>query len=406
MAKEKKAKVELTLEELQAKKAKTQRGWVRFCAILLAVLLTVGIYGVASQGDPNVVNLNPNVVRVNTQTVSKGDTTTPPATTPSDDNTATPAPTPSTEEGGGILDTIMGLLGGLDFSKIAGMLDINGLGIKISNGIDKAKDSLLTLVDKIEGSITKKPVITHEAVEEDFAEGVNVGDAAVREAVVEVLNNATAKAAQGSYSIARESAYTEAGHASVGAPTETINKVLGAIPQGDGKEPLSLDTLVGAFNGVGAVQANVVNGAAEEVNENYFLMATQLTADDIAVTKANPITGEYVFALKNVADPNRKADCGLTRFTNDYLVQNELAPLVAGLATTNNEAFSMVKLSDLEMNYSNIYVSFQVNPLTGDLVSLEYSYESYGKFTVRTNTLQVVGAATTTTTMAYGNFAD
>lgn len=406
MAKEKKAKVELTLEELQAKKAKTQRGWVRFCAILLAVLLTVGIYGVASQGDPNVVNLNPNVVRVNTQTVSKGDTTTPPATTPSDDNTATPAPTPSTEEGGGILDTIMGLLGGLDFSKIAGMLDINGLGIKISNGIDKAKDSLLTLVDKIEGSITKKPVITHEAVEEDFAEGVNVGDAAVREAVVEVLNNATAKAAQGSYSIARESAYTEAGHASVGAPTETINKVLGAIPQGDGKEPLSLDTLVGAFNGVGAVQANVVNGAADEVNENYFLMATQLTADDIAVTKANPITGEYVFALKNVADPNRKADCGLTRFTNDYLVQNELAPLVAGLATTNNEAFSMVKLSDLEMNYSNIYVSFQVNPLTGDLVSLEYSYESYGKFTVRTNTLQVVGAATTTTTMAYGNFAD
>lgn len=406
MAKEKKAKVELTLEELQAKKAKTQRGWVRFCAILLAVLLTVGIYGVASQGDPNVVNLNPNVVRVNTQTVSKGDTTTPPATTPSDDNTATPAPTPSTDEGGGILDTIMGLLGGLDFSKIAGMLDINGLGIKISNGIDKAKDSLLTLVDKIEGSITKKPVITHEAVEEDFAEGVNVGDAAVREAVVELLNNATAKAAQGSYSIARESAYTEAGHASVGAPTETINKVLGAIPQGDGKEPLSLDTLVGAFNGVGAVQANVVNGAAEEVNENYFLMATQLTADDIAVTKANPITGEYVFALKNVADPNRKADCGLTRFTNDYLVQNELAPLVAGLATTNNEAFSMVKLSDLEMNYSNIYVSFQVNPLTGDLVSLEYSYESYGKFTVRTNTLQVVGAATTTTTMAYGNFAD
>ncbi len=406
MAKEKKAKVELTLEELQAKKAKTQRGWVRFCAILLAVLLTVGIYGVASQGDPNVVNLNPNVVRVNTQTVSKGDTTTPPATTPSDDNTATPAPTPSTDEGGGILDTIMGLLGGLDFSKIAGMLDINGLGIKISNGIDKAKDSLLTLVDKIEGSITKKPVITHEAVEEDFAEGVNVGDAAVREAVVELLNNATAKAAQGSYSIARESAYTEAGHASVGAPTETINKVLGAIPQGDGKEPLSLDTLVGAFNGVGAVQANVVNGAADEVNENYFLMATQLTADDIAVTKANPITGEYVFALKNVADPNRKADCGLTRFTNDYLVQNELAPLVAGLATTNNEAFSMVKLSDLEMNYSNICVKFQVNPLTGNLVSLEYSYESYGKFTVRTNTLQVVGAATTTTTMAYGNFAD
>lgn len=441
MAKEKKAKVELTLEELQAKKAKTQRGWVRFCAILLAVLLTVGIYGVASQGDPNVVNLNPNVVRVNTQTVSKGDTTTPPATTPSDDNTATPAPTPSTEEGGGILDTIMGLLGGLDFSKIAGMLDINGLGIKISNGIDKAKDSLLTLVDKIEGSITKKPVITHEAVEEDFAEGVNVGDAAVREAVVEVLNNATAKAAKiGSYTVERKSSYVKNGEygVSVGAPTETINTVLSSIPASvinkelgivapkdeAGNEipvAMSLDTLVGEFNGAGVVNAGVSNGKVNsvkmtiengaikkqpELNENYFLMATQLTADDIAVKVANEETGEYEFVLKNVAHPNRKADCGLTRFTNDYLVQNELAPLVAGLATTNNEAFSMVKLSDLEMNYSNICVKFQVNPLTGNLVSLEYKYESYGKFTVRTNTLQVVGAATTTTTMAYGNFAD
>ena len=136
----------------------------------------------------------------------------------------------------------------------------------------------------------------------------------------------------------------------------------------------------------------------------YLLMATQLKADDIAVTKANIVTGEYMFALKNVANPNRMADCGLTRMTNDYLVQNELAPLVAGLASTNNNAFSMVKLSDLEMNYTNIYVSFKVNPITGDLVNLSYTYASYGKFTVRTNTLQVVGAATTTTTASYSNF--
>lgn len=395
MAKTKKS--ELTLEELQAKKSKTQRGWVRFCAILLAVLLTVGIYGVASRGEPNVVKLRSGVVRTNTQTVVKQEPTVTPATTPDTNTSNTTTPPASDDEGGGILETIMNLLGGIDLSKITGMLDFNGLGVKVADGIDKAADSLLTLVDKIEGSITKKPVITHEAEEAEFAEGTNVGDAAVREAVVDLLNNATAKAAGGTYTVTRNSAYTDAGHASIGEATETVNSVLGVANQ-------SLDTLVGAFNGVGDVQANVVNGAAEEVNENYLLMATQLKADDIAVTRANALTGEYMFALKNVANPNRMADCGLTRMTNDYLVQNELAPLVAGLATTNNEAFSMVKLSDLEMNYTNIYVSFTVNPLTGDLVSLNYTYESYGKFTVRTNTLQVVGAATTTTTASYSNF--
>lgn len=401
MAKTKKS--ELTLEELQAKKSKTQRGWVRFCAILLAVLLTVGIYGVASRGEPNVVKLRSGVVRTNTQTVVKQEPTVTPATTP-DTNTSNTTPPASDDEGGGILETIMNLLGGIDFSKIAGMLDFNGLGVKVADGIDKAADSLLTLVDKLEGSITKKPVITHEAEEAEFAEGTNVGDAVVRESVVALLNNATAKAAGGTYTVTRNSAYTDAGHVSIGEATETINSVLGAVPQGDGKEPLSLDTLVAQFNGVGDVQANVVNGAAENINENYLLMATQLKADDIAVTKANVLTGEYMFALKNVANPNRMADCGLTRMTNDYLVQNELAPLVAGLASTNNEAFSMVKLSDLEMDYTNIYVSFKVDPLTGDLVNLNYTYESYGKFTVRTNTLQVVGAATTTTTASYSNF--
>lgn len=401
MAKTKKS--ELTLEELQAKKSKTQRGWVRFCAILLAVLLTVGIYGVASKDEPNVVKLPSGVVRTNSQTVVK-EKPVEPATTPSDDSASTPTAPPASDEEGGILDTIMGLLSGIDFSKIAGMLDFNGLGVKVADGIDKAKDSLLTLVDKIEGSITKKPVITHEAEEAEFAEGVNVGDAAVREAVVALLNNATAKAADGTYTLTRNSAYTEAGHASIGEATDTVNKVLGAANT-------SLDDLVGAFNGVGDVQANVVNkqasitnGSEDAMKEDYFLMATQLKADDIAVTKANPVTGEYMFALKNVANPNRAADCGLTRMTNDYLVQNELAPLVANLASTNNEAFSLVKLSDLEMNYSNIYVSFRVNPLTGDLLSLTYTYESYGKFTVRTNTLQVVGAATSTTTTTYNNF--
>ena len=83
----KKNKPELTLEELQAKKSRRQRGWVRFCAIVLAVALTAGIYGFASSGDPHTVPLySPAAQQVVVQN-SSGDTT---------DTPTTPAGTPST----------------------------------------------------------------------------------------------------------------------------------------------------------------------------------------------------------------------------------------------------------------------------------------------------------------------
>ena len=44
----KKQKVELTPEEKAAKKLRHSNGWVRFCAIVVALALTAGIYGLAS----------------------------------------------------------------------------------------------------------------------------------------------------------------------------------------------------------------------------------------------------------------------------------------------------------------------------------------------------------------------
>ena len=120
----KKPKVELTLEELQAKKSKRQRGWVRFCAVLLAVVLTLGIFGLASQGDPKVVKVYPSVVRAQTKTVvQKQDTPqTEPSDTNSDDDSNTTAPSTSDDEGS-ILDTLFGLLGSIDLSSLAGKSD-------------------------------------------------------------------------------------------------------------------------------------------------------------------------------------------------------------------------------------------------------------------------------------------
>lgn len=407
MAKKKKA--DLTLEELQAKKAKTQRGWVRFCAIVLAVALTAGMYGMASKGGPKKVPIYPNYV----QTVvnnNNGTSTDEPTTTPSTDTNTSGGSSSTTteEESGGILDTIMGLLGGIDFGSIAGMLDLQGLGVTAVNGIQTAKEALLAFVDQLEASVTGKPTISHDAVEYPFADGTEVGAQADRQAIVDLLNAATAKVndEKAAYNFTRTAQYTEDGHVSVGAQTDTINQILG-VNQG-----MSLDTVVGVFNGANApVAASVAAGQTaedliaagtlNEVSKNYVLMSTQLTADDIQIVQQNKVLGTYTIALKDVDNPNRRSDCGLTRFTNDYLVQHEVAEEIKNSVPLNQTDFEIMKLTDLEMKYSDILVTFQVDPLTGALKSMNYQYVSYGKFTVRTNTVQIIGAATTTASNIY-----
>ena len=377
--------------------------------LTLAVALTAGMYGLASKGGPKKVPIYPNTVQT---VVNNGGTNTDDTTTPSTDTT-TPSTGTSTDsssdEGGGILDTIMGLLGGIDLGSLAGKLDLNGLGVAAIGGIQTAKESLLAFVDQLEASITGKPTIAHDAAEYPFADGTNVGSQADRQAIVDLLNKGTAQVinSKAAYTFNRTAQYTEDGHASIGAQTDTINQLLGSLSEGT-----TLDTVVGMFNGANApvtvsVPAGqtaddlVTAGTLNAITKDYALMTTQLTADDIRIVSQDPEAGTYTVLLKNVDNPNRRADCGLTRFTNDYLVQNEVADLLKNELPLNQESFELLKLTDLEMKYSNIAVTFQVDPLDGALKTLSYQYQAYSKFTVRTNTVQIIGAATTQTVNTY-----
>ena len=408
----KKPKIELTLEELQAKKSKRQRGWVRFCAILLAVVLTLGIFGMASKGGPNVVEVYPNVVRAQTKTVvqKQDNPQTEPADTDTEDENTPSAPSNTSEEEGSFLDTILGLLGGLDLGGLIGGLDMNGLGITVATGIQTAKDSLLTLIDQLEAAISGKPTISHDAEEYDFDESVARGDEALRQSLVEKLNAATAPGV--GYTVTRICAPdyenypvdVDAGESltNIGAQTETVNKIL--LLSG-----VNLDIVVGSVNGLQLdknegilpLTYNVAKGktAAEAVAAakydamyaNYGLKQTALTAEDIAILDADEENGVYVFELKDVANPNRRADCGLTRFTDDYLVQNEVAERMQGASGVTEVSNSPLKLTDLDIKYYSITVSAQFDVATGHLVSLSYYYMTDAKFTVRTNTVQVNG---------------
>ena len=420
----KKAKVELTLEELQAKKSKRQPGWVRFCAILLAVVLTLGVYGMASKGGPNVVSVYPNIVRAQTKTVvQKQDSQQSEPTDTDDGDDQTSAPSDSEEEGG-ILETIMGLLGGLDLSGLIGGVDTDGLGITAANGIQTAKDSLLELIDRLEASISGKPTISHEAVEHDFDTAIPQGDETLRQMLADRLNAATAPGV--GYTVSRICAPdydtypvdVDAGESitNIGPQTKTVNKML--LLRGT-----NLDFVVGAFNGcqldtnsgdVLPITYNVAKGktAAEAVAAakydasyaNYGLKPTALTADDIALVDVDLLNCTYTFMLKDVDNPNRRADCGLNRFTDDFLVQPEVAARMQSATSVTEVANNPLKLTDLDTKYSGITVMAQFNPLTEQLESLTYIYTTYAKFTVRTNAVQVTGYTELMTMNEYTNF--
>lgn len=407
----KKNKPELTLEELQAKKGRRQRGWVRFCAIVLAVLLTFGIYSIGSSGDPHTVPLySASAQQVVVQNPSGGDTTdTPAATTPSETpSTTTPSTGSGDSSGGGILDMLMGLLSGIDLSSIAGMLDLDGLGVTIADGIDNLQSTLIGLLDRIEEAFTGQPAITHDPVEYDFAG--EVGSAEERANIADILNRATGMAADADYTFFRSSNYTNNGHVSIGSQTETLNQILGTA-----NASLSLDSIVGELAGVGSASGTRSNyNMQEDAQTDYLLKATNLTADDIQIVSSN-VTSEayqnYTIRLKNVDHPNRAGETGLARFTDDYLVQNEVADMIANAEVNGvpiNQlpatSINLLKLTDLEMSYSDITVQFIYNGVTNELQSLSYSYTAYGKFTVRTNTVQIVGDATTQVTNSYSAF--
>ena len=421
----KKAKVELTLEELQAKKSKRQRGWVRFCAILLAVVLTLGIYSMASKGGPNVVSVYPNIVRAQTVVQKQDSAQTDLTDTDTEDEDTPTAPTAAAEEEGSILDTIMGMLGGLDLSGLVGSVDTEGIGITAANAIQTAKDSLLELIDRLESSISGKPTISHEAVEHDFDTSIPQGDETLRQMLADRLNAATAPGV--GYTVSRVSfpdyennpVDVEAGESitNIGPQTQTVNKILLRTAG------TNLDFVVGAFNGCQLdansgdllpITYNVAKGktAAEAVAAakydasyaNYGLKPTALTADDIALVDFDLLNCTYTFMLKDVDNPNRRADCGLNRFTDDYLVQPEVAARMQNATSVTEVANSPLKLTDLDTKYSNITVMAQFNPLTEQLESLTYIYTTYAKFTVRTNAVQVTGYTELMTMNEYSNF--
>jgi hypothetical protein len=176
----KKEKIQLTPEEIAAKKLRTKKGWARFGAVALAIVITGAVYVIGSKDGPKVVTEveEPPVIQQIIQqnptpapAPAPAPTTKAPAPTTAAPTTKAPAPTtaPTTAAnngggGGGILDTITGLLGGLgdfdigsllgglggDGGGLGGLVDRNSIADTVEGAGGKAKDFFYGLADNVE----------------------------------------------------------------------------------------------------------------------------------------------------------------------------------------------------------------------------------------------------------------
>lgn len=406
-----KKKPELTLEELQARKSKRQRGWVRVCAIILAVVLTGGVYGLAAKGGPRKQKFSPSVVQVNGGTVVQKEETPAPAPAPAPSEPSAPAPTPD-EEGGGLLDMIMGLIGGIDFGSLIEKLNPGQLGITIADKIDIFKDNLLDKINEFQNSIHRNPVITHDAVVEDFPavdmteDQQELNSDENKQKVVDTLKNYTEGVLQGKkhYTVTRDVAFAPNGNVNIGSKTDQINSILSTASQGK----LSLDTIVSQIVGIHSSSLTVADGqtfqealqaqfADQKDPQIPFLLANELRVMDLApeeiwVESFDEYYKTYRIHLQNVANPNRETVCGFTKVTQDFAVQNEVANKIQG------NKVSPLKLSDLNVKYQDVVLELCVDP---GYESIKVSFVGDAQFVVRTNTVQITGKTATTTTVNY-----
>ncbi len=410
-----KKKAELTLEELQARKSKRQRGWVRVCAIILAIVLTGGVYGLAAKGGPRKQKYAPSVVQVNGGTVVQKEESKAPA-----EEAPAPAPAPSTseEEGGGILDTLMGLISGIDFGSLIEKLNPGQLGITVADKIDVFKDNLLDKINEFQGSINKKPVITHEAVVEEFPavemteEQELLNTDASKKVALGLLKTYTAGVVEGkkAYTLTRNTQFAPNGNVNIGSKTGMVNTILDKASKGT----VTLDKIVGEIAGVYSSTVSVeenqnldqaIKAAFPDGKEPSipFLLANELhtidlAPEDIWIESFDDYYKTYTIHLKSVANPNRETVCGLTKVTKDYLVQNEVASLLQSKASIQGTNFGVLKLTDLNIKYTDVVIELNLDP---GYESIAVSYVGDAQFVVRTNTVQVTGKTATTTRVEY-----
>lgn len=225
------------------------------------------------------------------------------------------------------------------------------------------------------------------------------GNAAAAEAGVdaaaaaEAINAATAKAVAAGYHWTRSAQYTQP--IDVGNATGALNKIIQGIDS-----EASLDSVVGGFLGIGDKEMDIEKGgsAAEQIEyhgENYAPQATALQAGDLKNLKVDGNT--YTFEIENASSPQHDKSTAMSRFTNDFLTQDEISSEIKGF-------ISAASVNSAAIEYSNIKATVVIED--GTLKEFKYSYDgNVAELNIKVAIVSVNGKGAMHVDAAYTGFA-
>lgn len=202
---------------------------------------------------------------------------------------------------------------------------------------------------------------------------------------IALYNSETAKiVANGSYDFKRVCNYTKP--VDVGSATDVLNSIISSIDENS-----NLDSVVGGFLGIG-----ITNGTYPDnvryYYEDYLLKSGALKAEDIKSFSYN--NGVYTFTLSDAANPKKTGETALSRFTNDFITEEEVAESIADFTTAIT-----VEGSDGTIN--NIKVSVTV--VDGKITNIKYSYNMDASLNLKATVLKTNATLATRTSAEYSN---
>ncbi len=212
-------------------------------------------------------------------------------------------------------------------------------------------------------------------------------------AAAEAINAATAKAVVAGYHWTRSAQYTQP--IDVGNATGALNKIIQGIDS-----EASLDSVVGGFLGIGDKEMDIEKGgsAAEQIEyhgENYALQATALQAGDLKNLKVDGNT--YTFEIENASSPQHDKSTAMSRFTNDFLTQDEISSEIKGF-------ISAASVNSAAIEYSNIKATVVIED--GTLKEFKYSYDgNVAELNIKVAIVSVNGKGAMHVDAAYTGFA-
>ena len=188
---------------------------------------------------------------------------------------------------------------------------------------------------------------------------------------IALLNKVTKDAAKGSYDWTRVCAFTPSGKIDVGNATDTLNGIIARVDKN-----ASLDSVVGGFLGIGNKEAKVANGKFPQTGmstQDYMLKGMSITAQDLQ--GAAQVNGDvYTFNLKACSNPKKTNNNALHHATNDFFTHEEVqAGLKSQLGALAN--LLSLKSSNVDYTKIKVVATIKADKLTNLEISYTFAAE-------------------------------